>query len=163
VGLQTDVFDANFMNATYFKTGTFGGRVSSMSVHVGSVDSTPNNQFQLAIYSDNSGKPGNLIANSSSGTLKANSWNSLAITASLKASTYYWLAYNTNASRYDRNNMNYINSTSLRSAWQNSSQSFGSWPSSFGSISRQGAIFSIYATFAPGLTFNPYTGSGITL
>jgi HAMP domain-containing protein len=147
IGPQIDVFDSNYMDGSYFRScSTCGGNVISMSVYVDKVDSAPNNQYQVAIYGDNSGVPGTLIAKSLSGTLRANSWNTIPISATLKASTVYWLVYNTNATQYNLNNMHYINSVNSRAVWQQTPTTFGTWPQTFGSVNRWNGIFSIYAT-----------------
>jgi hypothetical protein len=135
------------MNASRFRMGATSGRVTSMTVRVASVDASPNNQFQVAIYSDSSGKPGTLIAKSGNGTLKAFSWSTVAISATLEANKYYWLTYNTNASR-DVNNMLYDSRSTAQSSWR-TPVSFGTWPSTFGSATSQFGVFSIYATYTP--------------
>jgi len=51
------------------------GTVTSMSVFVASpISASPNNQFQVAIYADNNGTPGALIASSVSQTLVPDAW-----------------------------------------------------------------------------------------
>src|SRR5258705_13363756 len=68
-GASTDWGDSNEINGSKFTMGTTAGTVTSMSVYVANLSSTPNNQFQLGIYSDSNNRPGNLIASSATGTL----------------------------------------------------------------------------------------------
>lgn len=150
VGALTDSNNTNFINTSRFTTGPVARTVKSMSVNVGAVSAAPNNQFQVAIYTDNAGLPGTLVANSQSGTLTANSWNTVAITANLQANTGYWLAYNTNGTAATVNNMKY-DSGGL-SAWRTNGQSFGTWPQNFGAATTQAVTFSIYASLEPAPT-----------
>lgn len=78
-------------------TPTSTGTLSSISVYAGAnVEASPYNQYQIGIYTDNSGTPGSYIASSAVGTLKANAWNTLSVNASVTANTAYWLVYTTN-------------------------------------------------------------------
>lgn len=147
VGARTDENNTNFINASRFTTGAVPRTVKSMSVRVGAVSAAPNNQFQVGIYTDSGGVPGTLVANSESGTLAANSWNTVPITASLQANTSYWLGYNTNGSSTSVNNMRYDNGGF--GAWKTSGQTFGAWPANFGPATTQAVTFSIYASFDP--------------
>ena len=80
-GGSTDTSNSNTMNTSRFTT-VAGGKVASLSVHVGAVDASLNNRsFQLAIYAANGNTPGALIASSQTGTLVANRWNSVPVTA----------------------------------------------------------------------------------
>jgi hypothetical protein len=108
IGGTTDSSNANYINATKFTMPNQNGTVTSMSVYVASpISAAPNNQYQLAIYSDSSGSPGSLIASSQSATLTGNAWNTVSISANLLANTSYWLAYNTNALNSSNNNFKY--------------------------------------------------------
>ena len=55
--------------------------------------------FQLAIYTANGSAPGTLVASSATGTLVANSWNTVPISATLAPNTSYYFAYNTNGAQ----------------------------------------------------------------
>jgi hypothetical protein len=145
VGTQTDSEDSNNLNGSRFITGASGGTVTSISVNVGAVGTAPSNQFQVAIYSDAGNLPSARIANSASGTLVANSWNTVPISATLAANTAYWLVYNANGSNTTRNNMKY--SVGGTTAFKNSSVTFGTWPATFGPATAVNATFSIYATY----------------
>lgn len=147
-GGSTDSSNRNTMNTTRFTT-VAGGRVASLSVHVGAVDPSVNNRnFQMALYTANGAVPGTLIANTASGTLTANAWNTLPVTATLTPNTNYFIAYNTNASSDSYNNMHYANTTGAVSGWNPTVQTFGTWPASFGGFtSWNNVTLSMYASF----------------
>ena len=130
-GALLDTGDANYMNGSKFTTGATGGTAQSMSVFVGNVDSGSHNQYQLAIYSDNHGKPGTLLAHSATGTLTPLSWNTLSISATLQPNTTYWLMYNTNATTSTNylNNLYFDPGAQGVAAW--AKHAFGSWPTTF--------------------------------
>lgn len=145
IGPQTDSHNSHTMNATQFTT-LYGGKVASLSVHVGSIDaSAANRNFQLAIYTANGSVPGTLVANSASGTLTANAWNTVPVTATLAANTSYFIAYNTNGTSSSVNNMHYASGGT--GGWSTGGQVFGTWPANFGTTSSQSATFSLYASF----------------
>ncbi|MEV8096110.1 Ig-like domain-containing protein [Kitasatospora sp. NPDC085879] len=160
VGSATDSGDSNYMNTSRFVTGSSGGALGSVSVHVGAVGAAPNNQYQVAVYADASGKPGALVASSASGALTANAWNTLPLAGTLTANTAYWLAYNSNGSSAAVNNLHY--SSGGTSGYSTGGTPFGSWPSTFGASSTMSATFSIYATYTPdgGGTTPPGSGPG---
>ncbi|MCG6497534.1 Ig-like domain-containing protein [Kitasatospora sp. A2-31] len=146
VGPSTDTADSNYLNASRYVTGAAGGTVSSVSVYVGAVDAAPNNRFQVAVYRDNAGSPGTLLASSASATLAADSWNTVPLTAALSANTAYWLAYNSNGGSAAVNNLRYTPGGT--SVYGNGGRAFGSWPADFGAATSGGLSFSIYATYA---------------
>jgi hypothetical protein len=152
VGSTQDAGDANYMNGSRVLTGAQSVTVQSLSAYVGPVDAAPHNQFSLAVYTDNNGSPGSLVATSATGTLVANHWNTLPLSATLQPTTHYWLVYNTNASSASLNNLYYATASSPLGAFSNSTQSFGSWPSSFGSASTGSYQFSLYASVTAGTT-----------
>lgn len=149
-GSSTDSSNSNTMNASRFTTVS-GGKVASLSVHVGAVDpSLSNRNFQLALYAANGSVPGALIANTASGTLVANSWNTLPITATLAPNTSYFIAYNTNGASSSVNNLHYTDGGI--SGWSPGGQTFGAWPASFGAFTGQSVTFSMYASFVNDIT-----------
>ncbi len=148
IGASTDSSNANFINTTRY-TAPQTGSITSISVYVSSpISTSPNNQFQVAIYANNSGTPGSLIAQSQSGTLTGNTWNTLPVTATLQSGTDYWLAYNTNAANSSSNNTTYDTGSSGQTTWR--AQTFGTWPNPFGtpagSSNTQTSIYASYAT-----------------
>ena len=144
VGSTLDENDSNYLNGTKVTT-TSGGNVVSMSVYVGNVDSAANNNFQLAIYTNSGNVPGTIVASSAIGTLTANSWNILPISAALQPNSTYWLVYNTNGRTSALNNMYYNIGTSGQGVYSNSSVNFGSMPAVFPSATLSVGIYSIYA------------------
>jgi hypothetical protein len=148
-GTRFDTNDAHSINASQFSSGS-GGTVVSMSVYVGAVGTSPNNQYQLAIYTDKSGVPGTLVTHSASGTLTGNSWNTVSVPATVLApNTKYWLGYNTNGSSQTVNDMAYT--PGGLQAWTTSAVTFGSWPAVFPASSQStDQTFSIYASYQTG-------------
>ena len=130
--------------------------VNQVSVYVGAVDPV-NNQYQVAVYSDNSNSPGTLLATSALATLTSNSWNTVAIPATaITAGSRYWLAYATNTASAAYNNMTYIPNDQF-SSYKTTGFSFGSFPASntFGTTSTDSNAFSIYASSSSTLATNP--------
>jgi hypothetical protein len=148
-GSVLDSGSSNHLNGSKV-TASNGGTISSMSVYVGGIDALSGNQsYQLAIYTDNAGKPGTLVASSATGTLTANSWNTLPIAATLQPNTSYWLMYNTNGRTSTVNNMYYNNGTVGQGAYASSGVAFGTWPATFPASQLTKAVYSLYASFGP--------------
>lgn len=149
-GTLTDNSNSNTINVTRVTTND-GGKVVSLSANVGAVDpSVSRRTFQMAIYTANGSAPGELVASSATGTLVANSWNAVPISATLAPNTSYFLGYNTNGSSANVNNLRYSNGGV--SGWRTGGQAYGTWPTSFGPFSTQSATFSLHATFAGDVT-----------
>jgi hypothetical protein len=138
---------SNTAAASRYQMTAQNGTVISMSVFVASpISAFPNNQFQVAIYADNNGTPGALIAQSASQTLVADSWNTIPISAPVTANAFYWLAYNTNGLASNANNLR-LDNTGGSSTWINS-QPFGTWPTTYGPIGGTSNFnTSMYVTF----------------
>src|SRR3989449_11736099 len=138
---------SNSVSATRYQMAGQNGTVSSMSVFVASpVSAPPNNQFQVAIYADNNGTPGALVASSVSQTIVPDAWNTVPISAPVAANAYYWLAYNTNGLAGNANNLR-LDSGGTTSTWINS-QPFGAWPATYGPMGGTGSYrVSMYCTF----------------
>ncbi len=147
IGSLTDTGDSNSMNGSKFTMGTSGGTANSMSVYVTAIGASPNNQYQMAIYTNINNKPGTLVANTAIGTLIANSWNTLPVTAALNASATYWLFLNANGNNPQLNNAKFINVGTNMGAWSN--RAFGTWPTTFPTPNIGGWEFSIYITYTP--------------
>jgi hypothetical protein len=149
IGSTIDSGCSNFLNGSLVTTST-GGAIKSVSVYVGPIDSSSTNRsFQLAIYTDNGGKPGTRVAATAVGTLVGNAWNTLSITASLNSSTNYWLVYNTNGRSDPVNDMAYSNGANGKGVFSTSKVTFGSMPATFPASATTGAVYSLYATFGP--------------
>jgi len=123
------------------------GTVTSISVFIASpISASPNNQFQVAIYADNNGTPGALLASSVSQTITPDAWNTVSISAPVTANAYYWLAYNTNGLAANVNNLRY-DPVGATSAWI-SPGPFGTWPTTYGPIAgTSNNALSAYATY----------------
>jgi hypothetical protein len=149
IGPNTDDSDANNLTATRITTGSVGGAAQSMSAYVASpISSAPNNQYSMAIYSDVGGLPGSLVAKTSNSTLTGNAWNTLPISATLAPNTTYWLVYTTNGAASTNNNLRYGAGSSGQMQWH--TQTFGTWPTSFGTSNGNNAVAaSIYVTYTP--------------
>jgi cytoskeletal protein CcmA (bactofilin family) len=160
-GGTNDSADRNHVDAMRFSSGT-GGSVTSVSVYVGSIDpTTANDKYEVAIYSDSGGAiSGAALATSAQGTLVANSWNTISISASLTANTPYWIAYNTNASGNSYNNLIYDSSVA-GSVVAYMTQTYGTWPTiTTGTATpAPGYAFSMYATITPSTTGAIHTNS----
>jgi hypothetical protein len=137
------------MNGSRIRTSA-GGQIASMSVYVGNVDSvSANRQYQVAIYTDNAGRPGTLLARSATGTLAGNAWNTIAVSASLQSSTNYWLLFNTNGRSSAVNNMRYNNGSAGQGAFSTSQVPFGTWSAIAPAATIDSLVFSLFATFGP--------------
>jgi len=137
------------LNGSKVRTSA-AGRIASMSVYVGNIDSlAANRQYQLAIYTDNAGRPGTLVAASATGTLVANARNTLGVSASLQANTNYWLVFNTNGRSSGVNNMRYNTGSAGQGAHSVNAVSFGTWPTTFPSATIDKRLYSLSATSGP--------------
>jgi hypothetical protein len=138
---------SNSVTATRYQMVGRNGTVISMSVFIASpVSASPNNQFQVAIYADNGGTPGALIASSASQTIVADAWNTVSVSAPVSANTFYWLAYNTNGLAANVNNLRY-DAGGASSMWI-TSEPFGIWPVAYAPVGGTSSYSaSIYATF----------------
>ena len=138
IGAQLDWGSVNHMNGS--RVTTVSGRaITSISVYMRNVQAAPSNRYQLAIYTDVDGKPGSLVAATTIGTLTAHSWNTLPMSASLTAGSY-WLMFNTDGD----NNMSYDAGTAGGGAYGVTGATFGSWPAAFGDAVTHNGRYSIY-------------------
>jgi hypothetical protein len=147
VGSAIDSGDSNYLNGSRFTTAAAAGSIASMSVHVGIVSPAPNDQYELAIYADDSGRPGTLVAHSGRGALTPNTWNTLPVYVTLSSNTAYWLMYNTNGASDTTNNMNFTAGDGVPEAYSAYAVPFGNWPSTFGNAKMGVGAFSIYVTY----------------
>ncbi len=147
-GTLIDDTDSNHLNGSRVTTGAGPVALSSLSVHVGSVSAAPNNQYQLAVYTDAAGSPGTLVASTGSGTLTANSWNSLPVAGvTLGAGTSYWFVYNSNGTGASVNNMNYSSGALGQGGYSSTGVPFGTWPASFGPVVKDRLVYSLYGSY----------------
>jgi hypothetical protein len=138
------------VSADRFITPNSGANVTSMSVYISTIDPTPaNDDYKLGIYTDNNGAPGALVASSAQGTLTANSWNTLPITASLTGNAYYWLAYINNGSAGSYNDPVFTATSAPTHAYLNNTYSSG-FPGSMAGATVNDYYHSIYANLSNG-------------
>ncbi|WP_354642559.1 Ig-like domain-containing protein [Kitasatospora camelliae] len=147
IGSLIDDTDSNHLNGSRITTGATPVPLTALSVHVGAIGSAPNDQFQLAVYTDSAGSPGTLVTASTSGTLTANAWNQVPVNTTLAANTSYWLVYNSNGVSASVNNINYGSGPSGSGAYSNTVVPFGTWPSSFGPAVRTSLQYSLYGSY----------------
>src|SRR5437773_821398 len=99
---------SNTVSATRYQMAGQNGTVTSMSAFIASpVSAPPNTQFQVAIYADNNGAPGAVVASSGSQAIVADAWHTVPISAPVAATAYYVLSYTTNVLAADSNNSRY--------------------------------------------------------
>jgi hypothetical protein len=147
-GLGPDSGDNNTMSGTQITTGSLALPVSSLSVYLATaIDSAPNNQIEVAIYTDSAGKPGTKVVASGS-TAAVEGWNTIALTTTLAANTKYWLLYNTNASIKDLNEIDNGALTGFTSYF--AAQTFGTWPTTAPTGSTWGGAAAMYVTYSAG-------------
>ena len=147
IGASLDTGDSNFLNGSLVTTTT-ASAISSMSVFVGAIDTVVANRlFQVAIYTNVAGRPGTLVASSASGTLVANSVNTVAITAALPANTSFWLMYNTNGRTATVNNMFFNTAAAGQGVFSTGAVAFGTWPAAFPASTLTTLRYSLFATF----------------
>lgn len=154
-GSITDLNEAGTYEMVRYQTGAGVGPTATISAYIGSasIDNSPNNKYKLALYSDNAGVPGTLLATSAEGILTTG-WNTLPISATLSPSTDYWLAYLMNSTDGAKGNLNFNNGGV--SCWYTRSYVSG-FPASSPSCTSGTQAFSMYVTFAsssPALTAN---------
>ncbi len=149
--------DSNHLNGSRVTVGSTALQVTSMSVYVGAVDTSPNNQYQVGVYTDSNGSPGTLVVASPAATLTPNAWNTVPMSAALQANANYWLVYNTNGRTAALNNMYYSPGSPGQGAFSTSSVPFGTWPASFGPRTLTTAVYALYATATSGSTVTPGT------
>jgi len=150
IGGSVDSYDSYNMDGSKITTGPQGGQITSVSAYVGAIDPTPaNDLFQVALYTNSNGAPGTLVASSASGRLAANSWNTVALAATLAPTTTYWLMYNAAGSAPQYNNLAYDTGPAGSGAYYSAAnQQYGTWPSTFGASTSINDQYALYATLA---------------
>jgi len=156
VGAHADGGDSNYLNGSLVTAPAAASQVSSASVYVGAVDpSSANRQYQIAIYTNASGHPGTIVAASASGTLTANAWNTVPLSAALAAGTSYWVVYNSNGASPAVNNMQYDDAPATQGVFSQNPFTFGTWPATFPASAASPVRYSLYVTLAPPDTTPP--------
>lgn len=147
--------------ATKVTIGGTGGIVSSISLYTSTVDgSLPSGQVALYTHDATNDLPQDLVATSSEQTLTAG-WNTFSISATVSASTTYWLAYN------------YEGSSTLRmfgsvggARTVGYAQTFGGWPAPAGDTGSTtfvsaGTATPLYMTITPAGSVDSFDGTNL--
>ncbi|MCL6096364.1 MAG: site-specific integrase [Patescibacteria group bacterium] len=141
-------------------TPSSSGTVSSISVYISAVDpALPH--MRAAIYSDSSGTPNTLLAQSANQTLTANSWNTFPLSANVTAGTQYWIGWEAESNNthefYDSvggTNNNYYKNLG----------SYQAFPSTFTTPTAQNNIqYGVYMTYTPNSTYDSFASSLFSL
>ncbi len=155
-----DTVYANTIHAGRFQA-SYTGPITSISAYVGQggLDGT-NKLYQVALYTDTTcfghQCPGTYIASSAQGTLSGSAtWDTAAVSATVTAGTYYWLAYTSNSTITNDNTLSY-NTAAAGSLDEETGFTFGSGPSNGFPTTfvyqppQAGYSYSIYATYGSG-------------
>ena len=92
VGKNSDLLIPGYKDSCRYQASE-SGTVNSISMYI----QTANAQVRFGIYSDQNGKPSQLLAQSNQVTTVANQWVVASLTASIVAGQYYWLTVTSNA------------------------------------------------------------------
>ena len=92
VGQNTDLLIPGYKDSCRYQASE-SGTITSISMYI----QTANAQVRFGIYSDQNGKPSQLLAQSNQVTTVANQWAVASLTASIVAGQYYWLTVTSNA------------------------------------------------------------------
>ncbi|HUB93624.1 MAG TPA: choice-of-anchor R domain-containing protein [Verrucomicrobiae bacterium] len=163
-GTNDGCCNEGYMIADQFTT-TAGGAVESLTTFaaLGGITAAPANEFQMGIYTDNSGAPGSYVASTAVSTLTtAGAWYTVPVTATLAANTSYWLVYWTNVSGYGSNNAESNVASpggktySGAETWQAGSDNGmpATFPSGSGGTGYHDSIYATYSSSGPALTIN---------
>jgi hypothetical protein len=145
--------DQNMMRAQRFQAnGT--GTVTSITIYVVS----GSGHLNVAAYADVSGAPGSLLG---SGTAQAVS-GPAAITFpgfsfSITNGAYYWLVFNC-----DSYTLCFAIASGTTNQFAEVAQTFGSWPSTFGTPTYEAQVYTIYATYT-GASGTSLDGQSLTV
>jgi hypothetical protein len=151
VGAYTDGLIPGYKDTCRYLASQ-SGTINSVSMYI----QTANAQVRFGVYSDSSGKPSQLLAQSGQVSTGANQWVTASVSAPVVAGQYYWLAVTSTATIYY--NFDYVSGGSTCYA-----QSPSSMSSDFGSYtSWNAAKFSMYATFTVASTPTPTPAPTVT-
>ncbi len=144
IGDYPDSDSSNLLHGDIFDNGNQHATAVSMSLYfMGAVDSPPHNKYQVAIYSDNNGIPGSLLAVSAIGTITPNSWNTIPISLALQPNTSYWLINNSNGTNINVNNLAITNNAPPGQHDWHSNQPFDAgFPQTFGVVNGSTPVLS---------------------
>ncbi|MBP7760166.1 hypothetical protein KA093_00010 [Candidatus Saccharibacteria bacterium] len=136
-GTATDNDDNNRLEAGKYLSSVSGNIVALSAYMTCPISTAPNNQFRMALFTDNSGTPGTLITQSSASTL-ATGWNTVSVpAATVSSGTVYWIIYLTNGTATNQNCFRTTTGGGTNSStWTNNGITFGTiaatWPGNAG-------------------------------
>jgi parallel beta-helix repeat protein len=159
------IADTNLTNAIKAKkvtSGAQGGALSSISVHVASVDGAGPG-VKVALYSHDSGnnRPGTIIASTTTSQTLTTGWNTVPISATVAASTTYWIAIKSEgASGYS---YEFCSGCAGDSAYYSGQSFSNAWPSPAGAPTAPSTDenYSFYMTIAYGSISDTFDGSDL--
>lgn len=131
--------DNNTIIATRFQANG-SGTLTNMSVYV----LAGSGHLNVAIYADASGAPGALLASGTAQAVSGPAWFTFpGFNLSITNGTYYWLCFNCDAV-----GLNFTDAAGATNQNAYVGQTFGSWPSTFGTPGSYLANqYSIYASY----------------
>ena len=153
-GTITDtISDASgsYINATRF-LATANLNVTTMKAKVLGITG----KYKCAIYSDNGGRPQNLLKESSEVTNPATGWQTFNLTSaqSIQNGSYYWLAIWSNLKSASAGI--YSDTTGATTRWSNA-LTYGVWPSPVTTVGGSSYRYSIYAEASSSVSNLPPT------
>ncbi len=149
-GLSTTFYSGIPRAAQY--TPSSSGTVTDIMLYITS--NGAGGHAQVAIYANNGGKPGALLAKSSSDTITSSGWHDFAgFNVAITAGTAYWLAFEADNANlvfhYNNGGANYYQGTG--GPW--GSYSYGTFPNPYNTL--------YYGSYSPSI-YAIYTSSGYT-
>jgi hypothetical protein len=160
-GIGIDSTTGGKVAMSRYQTGLNVGAVSEISLHINTVLDSPNDKYQLAIYSDSAGVPGALLATTAEQII-ASGWSTVAITgATLSPSTNYWLAYITSSIDGSKNRMSYDSTGNGCSFIQAYASGFPANAPACATMTRTYSMNVRFASTAPAMTVASYGKVGI--
>ena len=95
IGHYTDQLIPGYKDSCRYQAPQ-SGTINSVSLYI----QTANAQVRFGVYSDQNGKPSQLLAQSNQVTSASNTWVTASLTASIVAGQYYWLTITTTKAIY---------------------------------------------------------------
>jgi hypothetical protein len=140
IGALTTTFYSGVPRAAQY-TPTSSGTVTDIMLYITSGGS--GGHAQAAIYADNGGKPGALLAKSSSDTVYVSGWHDFSgFNVAITAGIAYWLAFEA-----DNANLMFYYNNGGANYYQGSAGSYGTFPSPYTTLYYGSYSPSIYAIY----------------
>lgn len=159
-GSSVDNVGGGYMTCSLY-TAASSGTITSIGAAFGNADpNSSRRQYSFAVYSNASSLPGTLLGKSGTGTLAGNSWNSLSVSIPVTAGLSYWLCYNNNNVPTSSYYSGWVSYNNLRYTVQSAkglfkTQTFGTWPTTFGTPNK--TYTANYSIYASGVSLTPTT------